>query len=322
MDIQSFLDNLIFLNLLSLTIVYWISLIYPNIKVFSTVSSYGNIFANFSLFTLLALRWLNFGYFPLSNLYESLLFLAWGITFITIVIENRSQLNLVGSISTPIALFVTGFASLSLPETMQTPSPLVPALKSNWLMMHVTVMMLSYASLIIGSLLGIFFLILSKGKGKSIELQGNSYGTSYRSANLVDTAFYKTETLDNYNNLLIDQEFSGNQKFDERLTLLESIDNLSYRTISFGFPLLTIGIIAGAVWANEAWGSYWSWDPKETWALITWLVFASYLHARLTKSWQGEKPAMIASLGFIVVWICYLGVNFLGKGLHTYGQIL
>jgi len=86
--------------------------------------------------------------------------------------------------------------------------------------------------------------------------------------------------------------------------------------------MLTIGIIAGAVWANEAWGSYWSWDPKETWALITWLVFASYLHARITKAWQGEKPAMIASFGFVVVWICYLGVNFLGKGLHTYGQIL
>ena len=107
-----------------------------------------------------------------------------------------------------------------------------------------------------------------------------------------------------------------------RLSLLESIDNMSYRTISFGFPLLTIGIVAGAVWANEAWGSYWSWDPKETWALITWLVFASYLHTRITKNLQGEKPALIAALGFIVVWICYLGVNFLGKGLHTYGQIL
>jgi cytochrome c-type biogenesis protein CcsB len=107
-----------------------------------------------------------------------------------------------------------------------------------------------------------------------------------------------------------------------KLNLLESIDNLSYRTISFGFPLLTIGIIAGAVWANEAWGSYWSWDPKETWALITWLVFASYLHARITKTWQGEKPAIIASVGFVVVWICYLGVNFLGKGLHTYCQVL
>jgi cytochrome c-type biogenesis protein CcsB len=309
MDIQSLLDNIIFLNLLSLTIIYWASLVYPNIKIFSTVSSYGNIFANFSLFALLALRWLNFGYFPLSNLYESLLFLAWGITFITLIIENRSQINLIGSISTPIALFVTGFASLSLPESMQAPSPLVPALKSNWLMMHVTVMMLSYASLIVGSLLGIFFLILAKGKGKTVELQGNSYGTQVTNNKLVDTAFYKTETLDNYNNLLISQDVATKQV-------------ASYRTISFGFPLLTIGIIAGAVWANEAWGSYWSWDPKETWALITWLVFASYLHARLTKSWQGEKPAMIASLGFVVVWICYLGVNFLGKGLHTYGQIL
>jgi len=322
MNIQSLLDNIIFLNLLSLTIIYWISLIYPTIKIFARISFYGNIFANFSLFTLLALRWLNFGYFPLSNLYESLLFLAWGITFITLIIDNRSQINIIGSISTPVALFVTGFASLSLPESMQAPTPLVPALKSNWLMMHVTVMMLSYASLIIGSLLGIFFLILAKRKNTNIKIQGNSYGASFAANNVVDTAFYKTETLNNYSNLLTNQDNSANRVAETRLSLLESIDNLSYRTISFGFPLLTLGIIAGAVWANEAWGSYWSWDPKETWALITWLVFASYLHARLTKSWQGEKPAMIASLGFVVVWICYLGVNFLGKGLHTYGQII
>jgi cytochrome c-type biogenesis protein CcsB len=322
MDIQSLLDNIIFVNLLFLTIVYWGSLVAPKIKIFSVIGSYGNIFANFCLFTLLGLRWLNFGYFPLSNLYESLLFLAWGITFITLVIENRSQVKVIGSISTPIALFVTGFASLSLPESMQAPAPLVPALKSNWLMMHVTVMMLSYASLIIGSLLGIFFLILIKGKGENIALQGSAYGTEFTNKNLVNTAFYQTETINNYNTSLLDQDTGANIISDERLNLLESIDNLSYRTISFGFPLLTIGIIAGAVWANEAWGSYWSWDPKETWALITWLVFASYLHARLTKAWQGEKPAIIAALGFVVVWICYLGVNFLGKGLHTYGQIL
>ena len=101
----------------------------------------------------------------------------------------------------------------------------------------------------------------------------------------------------------------------------ESIDNLSYRTISFGFPLLTIGIIAGAVWANEAWGSYWSWDPKETWALITWLVFAAYIHVRLTKGWVKEKAAIVGAVGFFVVWVCYLGVNFLGQGLHSYGWL-
>ena len=205
---------------------------------------------------------------------------------------------------------------------MQAPSPLVPALKSNWLMMHVTVMMLSYGSLIVGSLLGIFFLILANGRKEDIVLQGNSYGRNFTSNSLADRAFYKEGSLDYYSNLMIEETLQAEKTKENRLSLLESVDNLSYRTISFGFPLLTIGIIAGAVWANEAWGSYWSWDPKETWALITWLVFASYLHARLTKSWQGKKPAIIASFGFVVVWICYLGVNFLGQGLHTYGQIL
>ncbi|BDA51795.1 probable cytochrome c biogenesis protein CcsA at C-terminar half (chloroplast) [Coccomyxa sp. Obi] len=99
----------------------------------------------------------------------------------------------------------------------------------------------------------------------------------------------------------------------------QTLDNLSYRTLGLGFPLLTIGILSGAVWANEAWGSYWSWDPKETWALITWLVFAIYLHTRLSKGWRGNKPALIAVAGFFVVWICYLGVNLLGTGLHSYG---
>lgn len=314
------LDNIIFLNLLSLTIVYWASLVYPKIKLFNTISSYGTILVNFLLFVLLGLRWLNFGYFPLSNLYESLFFLAWGITFITIIVENRSRMNFVGSISTPIALFVVGFASLSLPETMQAPAPLVPALKSNWLMMHVTVMMLSYASLIIGSLLSIFFLILAKNKNQEFKLQGSSYGQLLpKQPAIQGTAFYKTESADTY---LLVGSLQQEKNEGTRLSLLESIDNLSYRTISFGFPLLTIGLISGAVWANEAWGSYWSWDPKETWALITWLVFAAYLHTRITKDWQGEKPAIIASFGFIVVWICYLGVNFLGKGLHTYGQLL
>ena len=106
------------------------------------------------------------------------------------------------------------------------------------------------------------------------------------------------------------------------MSLLQTIDIWSYRIIGLGFPFLTIGIISGAVWANEAWGSYWSWDPKETWALITWLVFAIYLHSRLLKGWQGEKAAFLGSFGFFVIWICYLGVNFLGKGLHSYGWVL
>jgi len=322
MNIESSLDNWIFLILLIVTIVYWASIISKEINFLTKIGFYGTILTNGLIFSLLGLRWLNYGYFPLSNLYESLFFLAWGITFITIILENKTQTSIIGSITNPISLFIVGFAGLSLPENMQAPSPLVPALKSNWLMMHVTVMMLSYGSLIVGSLLGIFFLILANGKKEEVVLQGNSYGRNFTQTNLPETAFYDEGSLKEYSNLIAGEGLQESNPPENRLSLLESIDNLSYRTISFGFPLLTVGIIAGAVWANEAWGSYWSWDPKETWALITWLVFASYLHARITKSWQGKKPAIIASFGFIVVWICYLGVNFLGKGLHTYGQLL
>ena len=326
MNIQSFLDNLIFLSLLLVTIFYWAGTVYSKSNFLERIGFYGHCFVNFTIFVLLGSRWMNFGYFPLSNLYESLMFLAWCITLISIIIQQRSNLPLIGSISSPISLFVSGFASLSLPENMQTPSPLVPALKSNWLMMHVTVMLLSYASLIVGSLLGVFFLILYYGKKGSINLQGSSFGASIsnsaQSINNFSNTIEQSKSYESTVNTTMYSECMEIKVDNTKLTLLESIDNLSYRTISFGFPLLTIGIIAGAVWANEAWGSYWSWDPKETWALITWLVFASYLHARITKTWQGEKPAIIASVGFIVVWICYLGVNFLGKGLHTYGQVL
>ena len=225
MDIQSFLDNLIFLSLLVVTIVYWASLIFTNYRILSTVSFYGTVFTNFLIFSLLGLRWLNFGYFPLSNLYESLLFLAWGITFITIVLENRSRISLIGSISTPIALFITGFAGLSLPESMQAPSPLVPALKSNWLMMHVTVMMLSYACLIIGSLLGIFFLILVKGRKDKVTLQGNSYGRDFTNSTLTSTAFYKEESLETFPNLIVENTESAAVDVN-RLNLLESFDRI------------------------------------------------------------------------------------------------
>ncbi len=209
----------------------------------------------------------------------------------------------------PIELFIIAFASLSLPTEMQSASPLVPALRSNWLIMHVTVMMLSYALLIIGSLLSIFFLLISQGQ--SIILKGNS--TGYNLQKESQSKFNIVKSVRNYNNTL--------PQSLPRMNLLVSLDNLSYRIIGLGFPLLTVGIISGAVWANDAWGSYWSWDPKETWALITWLIFAAYLHSRLTKSWHGKKPAMLASIGFLIVWICYLGVNFLGQGLHNYGWV-
>jgi cytochrome c-type biogenesis protein CcsB len=178
-------------------------------------------------------------------------------------------------------------------------------------MMHVSVMIISYATLIIGSLLSILFLILNKLSTSKLNLWE-------KQDNFLSE--YSIQTVKNITNNTILTPKHIKYFVDSKMTLLKiNLDSLSYRIIGLGFPFLTIGILSGAVWANEAWGSYWSWDPKETWALLTWLVFAIYLHTRLTKGWQGEKPAVIASLGFIVVWFCYLGVNLIGEGLHSYG---
>jgi cytochrome c-type biogenesis protein CcsB len=319
--IKNSLDNATFLILLLAMLTYWLSVAFSKTLGKLKIGYYATCLANFLIITILGLRWLENGYFPLSNLYESLLFFTWGITAITIFVEYKTKLLLIGAVTTPLAMFVTAFATLSLPEGMQKAAPLVPALKSNWLMMHVSIMMLSYSTLIMGSLLSILFLVLTRGK--DIQIQGNSLGTKEFLTTENDVSEIRNATIGvlalDAASILPNDKSNDRQR---RLTLLESLDNLSYRIIGLGFPLLTIGIIAGAVWANEAWGSYWSWDPKETWALITWFVFAAYLHARITKSWQGKNPAILASIGFVVVWICYLGVNFLGKGLHSYGWVI
>nr|YP_009312847.1 Cytochrome c biogenesis protein ccs1 [Helminthora furcellata]SCW21101.1 Cytochrome c biogenesis protein ccs1 [Helminthora furcellata]SCW23961.1 Cytochrome c biogenesis protein ccs1 [Helminthora furcellata] len=306
------LINTSFLILLINLLICWTTIAFPYFKFLKTISKSMVIIVNVLLAIILGSRWIINGYFPLSNLYESLIFLTWCLTFTQILINQQIKSQIINAVSLPIDLFIIAFASISLPQEMQKASPLVPALHSNWLMMHVTVMILSYAFLLIGSLLSILFLIITQGK--SINLKGDSSGY------LSNDTQIKTNTVPLlYNDIQTNSTLT--HSLTSRMSLLESLDNLSYRIIGLGFPLLTVGIISGAVWANEAWGSYWSWDPKETWALITWLVFASYLHSRLTKSWAGKKPALLASVGFFVVWVCYLGVNFLGQGLHSYGWV-
>jgi cytochrome c-type biogenesis protein CcsB len=256
---------------------YWISLAIPKNNFLFTSSKIFLLVSNLLLGITLLLRWIKESYFPLSNLYESLIFLTWAISSIQLIIEKKTKSRLIGSICTPILFFLSSFSSLTLPIEMQKALPLVPSLQSNWLMMHVSMMMISYATLIIGSLLSILYLAFT---------------------------------------------FRSKNKNEAKISLLETLDLWSYRIIGLGFPFLTIGIISGAVWANEAWGSYWSWDPKETWALITWLIFAIYLHSRILKGWEGKKVSIIGSCGFFSIWLCYLGVNFLAKGLHSYGWVM
>ncbi len=324
--LQNWLDNAAFAVLFVTMLIYWSSAAFPQIPYLSSIGATGMGIANLCIAALLGARWLEAGYFPLSNLYESLFFIAWGITAVHFLAESMSRSPLVGVMTAPVAMAITAFATLTLPQQMQVAEPLVPALKSNWLMMHVSVMLLSYAALMVGALLAIIFLIVTRGQ--NIELKGSSVGTGAyrlnRSTNSATSTPATTEVVSAMGSggtavLTPVKSMNVTTLSPQRLSLAESLDNISYRIIGLGFPLLTIGIIAGAVWANEAWGSYWSWDPKETWALITWLVFAAYLHARITRGWQGRRPAILAASGFLVVWICYLGVNLLGKGLHSYG---
>ena len=320
-NIQNILSNIVFGILLSNLIVSWIDLSFWKSRSFLTiVSNFGTLSANVLLFLILGSRWVVAGYFPLSNLYESLLFLTWVLLTIQLIMEIKTKSKIINATIIPITLFINGFANLTLTPEMQKSSPLVPALQSNWLMLHVSMMLLSYATLITGSLLCILFLIITR-KNKNIVILTSKILRVCKL--LVNIELLKKEsTLLNINNLeLLKQMDSKMLEFIGRLILIRIIDNWSYRLIGLGFPFLTIGIISGGVWANEAWGSYWSWDPKETWALITWLVFASYLHARLTKGWVGRKAAILGAFGFIIIWICYLGVNFLGKGLHSYGWL-
>ena len=307
-EIQNFSSNIVFGILLFTMITYWVNLsLFSDSTLLPKISRMSTLLASGLLFFILCSRWIVAGYFPLSNLYESLLFLTWLLLTIYLYIETKTNSKLIGSVLVPVALLISGFANLTLSPEMQKASPLVPALQSNWLMMHVSMMLLSYGTLIIGSLLCILFLVISRYKDVDLKIIDDSSLPLYNI--MVD--YYEAKLLSSSNEI---SEIG-------KLKLLQSIDNWSYRIIGLGFPFLTIGIISGGIWANEAWGSYWSWDPKETWALITWLVFATYLHARITKGWEGKKTAILGGLGFFVIWICYLGVNFLGKGLHSYGWI-
>ena len=307
-EIQNFSSNIVFGILLFALVAYWVNLaLFKNSNLLAKIGRFSTIIANGLLFFILGSRWVVAGYFPLSNLYESLLFLTCMLLTIYLYIETKTKSKLIGSVLIPVTLLINGFANLTLSPEMQKSSPLVPALQSNWLMMHVSMMLLSYGTLIMGSLLSILFLVISRFKEIDLKIVDNSSLPLY---NIM---------LDYYEAKLV----APSTEISElgKIKLLQSIDNWSYRIIGLGFPFLTIGIISGGVWANEAWGSYWSWDPKETWALITWLVFATYLHARITKGWEGKKTAILGGLGFFVIWICYLGVNFLGKGLHSYGWL-
>lgn len=184
-----------------------------------------------------------------------------------------------------IGAFVMPFAMLGMSWAQlgmdNSIEPLVPALQSNWLLYHVITCFLGYAAFAVACGISIMYLIKAGHEESADRSAGSALLTMFPP--------------------------------------IKVLDDLNYRAIMIGFPLLTLGIITGAAWANYAWGTYWSWDPKETWSLIVWFVYAAFLHARITKGWVGRRAAWLSIIGFAATIFCYLGVNLLLSGLHSYG---
>jgi cytochrome c-type biogenesis protein CcsB len=227
------------------------------------------------------LRWvesyeMGIGHAPLSNLYESLVFFSWTLMLLYLILEWRTKNRTIGTFVTPLVFLAMAYASFS-PNISSQIQPLIPALKSNWLISHVITCFFGYAAFALSFGVSIMYLL-----------------------KLLDTA-------------------EKNNRFLRLIPSAAILDDLNYQMIVIGFLMLTLGIITGSVWAHSAWGTYWSWDPKETWSLITWLVYASVIHTRLVKGWKGKKIAILSIAGFACVLFTYFGVNYLA-GLHSYAK--
>ncbi|MDA8215357.1 MAG: c-type cytochrome biogenesis protein CcsB [Nitrospiraceae bacterium] len=289
---------------------------------------------------------------PLTNLYESLVFFVWCLILGYLVIEWKYKNRSFGAFITPIAGMALAFIDISGMD--KNIHPLIPALQSNWLLAHVTMSFIAYAAFAISFATGIMYLAVTTENKKSgayifwtttfgifaavLVAMGIDF-LAFKIAAKSPEAFIKSylfkATFRNDSGIIALLSYVGAagfvfltwryghalKKLIESFSISQEIlDDLTYKNIAIGFPIFTLGgLIFGAIWADQAWGKYWSWDPKETWSLITWFVYAFYLHARLLKGWRGEKIAIVAVIGFVCTIFTYLGVNLLLSGLHSYG---
>ncbi len=349
---------------------------------------------------------LDIGRVPLSNLYESLVFFTWSTVLIYIIIELKYKTRAFGAFVMPVAFLALAFINVAGISTEIT--PLVPALKSNWLFYHVLISFLGYAAFGVAFAISMIYILMDTeergpvrnlgiGIAVLVALAAVGYfmtgqglktafwiglgavvlawfiflitaGSKHKSQVFLFWSFCVTLAIVmllamgvDFLYLVTFKHLAAGESFKKHMfeasfvspstpvvliswlltvslfaliwsqglrlkgvlkqyvPALPQLDDVTYRMIAIGFPLLTGGIITGAVWANSAWGTYWGWDPKETWSLITWFIYAIYLHARYVRGWKGSQMAVISAVGFLAVIFTYLGVNLVLSGLHSYG---
>ena len=251
-------------------------------EIVGKLATYVTIVALIASTSAIILRMITSGHPPLSNGYEFLLTFVAGILAVYLFAEFRYKLRSLGAFVMPIPFLLLMFIIMSMGPDERIAQAVPPALKSQWLTFHVLTAMFAYGAFAVSFGLGIMYLL----------------------------KYSKTENGKKLSPKAIVARFPA----------LEKLDELSYKVVGFAFPLLTLCIITGAIWANYAWGTYWSWDPKETWSLITWIIYAGYLHARLMYGWKGKRAAWLALFGFLAVLFTFFGVNYFLPGLHSYAQ--
>jgi cytochrome c-type biogenesis protein CcsB len=259
------------------------------IKKFSGYAGTALMLAAFLMLTVaILLRWKDAGRPPFSNMYESLILFAWSIPLIYLVLELVYKVRVAGV----IAAVMAGVSIAAASFFDKTIEPLVPALQSDWLAYHVLTCFVGYAAFAVSAGASLLYLYL-KFKNRVLK------GTGAKDADTVDADTSSSE-------------------------IMKAMQSFNYEAVRFGFLFLGVGIITGAVWANEAWGTYWSWDPKETWSLITWIIYAILIHFKYVSGRFGVKDlntfnAVCSIVGFLAVIFTYFGVNFVLSGLHSYG---
>lgn len=223
----------------------------------------------------------DYGHIPVSSLYEVFILFVVLTALMYLYYEQRYKTRALGGfVMLVISAAVAFLLWYTFDKGAHVIQPLVPALKSYWMKIHVPANFVGYGAFSIAAMIGVAYLITDKA------LRTNP-----------------------------------NSVFATKMPSLELMDDLMYKTIALGFAFFTIATVLGAMWAAEAWGGYWSWDPKETWALIVWLNYAAWLHIRMSKGWRGTPMAWWAFIGLLITTFAFLGVNMFLSGLHSYGEL-
>jgi cytochrome c-type biogenesis protein CcsB len=261
-------------------LLYWLGLLTKNNLIDNIASSFTFVAVLFGFIGLLV-RWyesyllgLDIGHIPISNLYEVFILFCLITSLLYLFYEERFNTKKLGAFVLIVINAAVGFILwYTFDRHADGVQPLVPALQSYWMKIHVPANFIGYGSFSLAAMVSVAYL------------------------------------------------FSGKKILNSYLPKLAVLDDLIYKSIAIGFIFFTIATILGAIWAAEAWGGYWSWDPKETWALIVWLNYAAWLHYRIVKGLRGSILAWWALIGLVITTFAFLGVNMFLSGLHSYGEL-